>query len=172
MHLDLLVLLVVSVGCLGSGLWIAYRGLHPRRPAEAAASMPQGALVFDPDGLEHGVACSLLLHLGILSLLLIVGPISSGTRAVPVGNTTALPGNFHVFLASLPEERKRSRLQTAAPEPVLPPHRVSVASGFAQVDMMTPYPGVPQARSSRRASRNPRGQRVRTRSRSHNPSVS
>ena len=130
MHLDLLVLLVVSVGCLGSGLWIAYRGLHPGRPAEAAASMPQGALVFDPDGLEHGVACSLLLHLGILSLLLIVGPISSGTRAVPVGNTTALPGNFHVFLASLPEERKRSRLQTAAPAPVLPPHRVSVASGM------------------------------------------
>jgi len=130
MHLDLLVLLVVSVGCLGSGLWIAYRGLHPGRPAEAAASMPQGALVFDPDGLEHGVACSLLLHIGILSLLLIAGPISSGTRAVPVGNTTALPGNFHVFLASLPEERKRSRLQTAAPAPVLPPHRVSVASGM------------------------------------------
>ena len=130
MQLDLLVLLVVSIGCLGSGLWIAYRGLHPGRPAEAAASMPQGALVFDPDGLEHGVACSLLLHIGILSLLLIAGPISSGTRGVPVGNTTALPGDFHVFLASLPEERKRSRLQTAAPAPVLPPHRVSVASGM------------------------------------------
>lgn len=149
-------LLAVSLFFVACGLWIAYWDLHRVRTDKAG--VPTAAdgepMMCDRVGFRISVACSLLLHAGIVGILLLVGDIAPGTRPFPGADPMATGDDFYVLLTSLPEEEIKSSdispadsvrpsVQAATPalptltvtwgvlearvEPPAPPHAIVVA---------------------------------------------
>lgn len=104
----LLLLLAVSIFCLGYGLWLGWWDLHPVRPNAAASStaLDHETPICDRPNLRLAVGCSLLLHAGIVGVLLLVGDIPPGVSRFPGRDPAARAKDFYVFLASPPEEEK------------------------------------------------------------------
>ncbi len=158
-------LLAVSVFFLVCGLWMAYWDLHPVRTDKAGVPTPADGkfMMSDRVALWLSVACSLLLHAGIVGALLLVGNIAPGTGPFPGADPMATGDDFYVLLTSLPEEKKQPpnslptdsfRPSAQATTPALPTLTVRWGGVEARIDPPAPPRAVAVAGAPAGASTN------------------